>query len=116
MGAGDSAERVEQVCVAADEHARLPGERAVEDDLRRFVGSGAGHAFVEELHQFGLLADPIRSSQGILAIITAGSVALALAAGVLAGDFVAHPVDRGARMWRLRRGPRTWGPRRRYVG
>jgi uncharacterized membrane protein YjjP (DUF1212 family) len=63
-----------------------------------------------------LLADPIRSSQGILAIITAGSVALALAAGVLAGDFVAHPVDRGARMWRLRRGPRTWGPRRRYVG
>ena len=74
VGAGDSAELVEQVCVAADEHARLPGERAVEDDLRRFVGSGAGHRFVEELHQFGLLADPIRSSQGILAIITAGSI------------------------------------------
>lgn len=63
-----------------------------------------------------LVTDPLRSSQGILAIITAGSVALALAAGVLAGDFVAHPVDRGARFWRMRRGPRQWGPKRRYQG
>ncbi len=60
-----------------------------------------------------LVSDPFRSTEGLLAIITAGSVALALAAGVLAGDFLAHPVRRGARMLRS---PRSVGPPRRYRG
>lgn len=43
-----------------------------------------------------------QASMGLLSLITAGSVALALAAGVLAGDYLSRPVKRSARV--LRRG------------
>ncbi|WP_206517238.1 threonine/serine exporter family protein, partial [Xanthomonas euvesicatoria] len=50
---------------------------------------------------------------GLLAMITAGGVAIALSAGVLLGEYVAQPVGREAR--RLERrlsGPRLVGPLR----
>ena len=39
-------------------------------------------------------------SQGILALMTAISVAIALASGVILGEYVAQPLKREARSWR----------------
>ncbi|WP_167880440.1 threonine/serine ThrE exporter family protein [Nocardioides guangzhouensis] len=58
-----------------------------------------------------LLGDDGDSAGGILALVTAASVAIALAAGVILGEYVAQPLRREAR--RLERrlsGPRLVGP------
>ena len=59
-----------------------------------------------------LLAEGGRStSAGLLALITAASVAISLAAGVILGEFVAQPVKREARKLEQRlAGPRLVGP------
>ena len=50
-------------------------------------------------------------SQGILALMTAISVAIALASGVILGEYVAQPVKREARRLKGRlAGPRLVGP------
>ncbi|MFC6046022.1 threonine/serine exporter family protein [Nocardioides hankookensis] len=54
-----------------------------------------------------------QASEGLLAIITAASIALALAAGVILGEFVAQPLRREARRLESRlAGPRLVGPLR----
>jgi uncharacterized membrane protein YjjP (DUF1212 family) len=51
------------------------------------------------------------SSRGVLALVTAASVALALAAGVILGEYVAQPLKREARRLESRlAGPRLVGP------
>jgi uncharacterized membrane protein YjjP (DUF1212 family) len=51
------------------------------------------------------------TSEGLLAMITAASVAMALAAGVILGEYVAQPVKREARRLENRlAGPRLVGP------
>lgn len=51
------------------------------------------------------------ASQGLLALFTAGSVALALASGVILGEYVAQPLKREARRLESRlAGPRLVGP------
>lgn len=51
------------------------------------------------------------SSAGLLAIMTAGSIALAIAAGVILGEYVAQPLKREARKLETRlSGPRLVGP------
>ncbi len=53
------------------------------------------------------------TSQGLLALFTAGSVALALASGVILGEYVAQPLKREARKLESRlAGPRLVGPLR----
>lgn len=53
------------------------------------------------------------TSAGLLALFTAGSVALALAAGVILGEYVAQPLKREARKLENRlAGPRLVGPLR----
>jgi uncharacterized membrane protein YjjP (DUF1212 family) len=59
-------------------------------------------------------ADP---SRGVLAMVTAASVALALAAGVILGEYVAQPLKREARRLESRlAGPRLVGPFRARTG
>ena len=54
-----------------------------------------------------------QTAAGILAIVTAASVAIALAAGVILGEYVAQPLRREARrMERRLSGPRLVGPMR----
>jgi uncharacterized membrane protein YjjP (DUF1212 family) len=54
-----------------------------------------------------------QTSEGLLAIITAASIALALASGVILGEFVAQPLRREARRLESRlAGPRLVGPLR----
>ncbi len=49
-------------------------------------------------------------SQGLLAMVTAASVAIALASGVILGEYVAQPVEREARRLEQRlAGPRLVG-------
>lgn len=56
---------------------------------------------------------PAATSQGLLALFTAGSVALALASGVILGEYVAQPLKREARKLENRlAGPRLVGPLR----
>jgi len=57
------------------------------------------------------------TSQGLLAMFTAASVALALASGVILGEYVAQPLKRQGRKleWRLS-GPRLVGPVRPVSG
>nr|WP_235737310.1 threonine/serine exporter family protein [Nocardioides alcanivorans] len=51
------------------------------------------------------------TSRGLLAIITAASVALAIAAGVILGEYIAQPLKREARKLETRlSGPRLVGP------
>ena len=51
------------------------------------------------------------SSQGLFSIVTAASVAIALASGVILGEYVAQPVKREARKLENRlSGPRLVGP------
>jgi uncharacterized membrane protein YjjP (DUF1212 family) len=51
------------------------------------------------------------STRGVLAMVTAASVALALAAGVILGEYVAQPIKREARRLESRlAGPRLVGP------
>lgn len=58
-----------------------------------------------------LMADGGATSQGIFAIITAASVAIALASGVILGEFIAQPLKREARKLESRlAGPRLVGP------
>jgi uncharacterized membrane protein YjjP (DUF1212 family) len=53
------------------------------------------------------------TSEGLLAIITAASIALALASGVILGEFIAQPLRREARRLESRlAGPRLVGPLR----
>ena len=53
----------------------------------------------------------------MLALVTAGSVALALAAGVILGEYVAQPLKREARRLESRlAGPRLVGPLRERTG
>ena len=53
------------------------------------------------------------TSEGLLAIITAASVAIALASGVILGEFVAQPLKREAhRLENRLAGPRLVGPLR----
>ena len=57
-----------------------------------------------------LLADGT-TSQGLVSMITAISVAIALSSGVLLGEYIAQPVDRNARRLEQRLvGPRLVGP------
>jgi uncharacterized membrane protein YjjP (DUF1212 family) len=58
-----------------------------------------------------LTAEGDAPTQGVLAMVAAGSVALALAAGVILGEYVAQPVKREARRLESRlAGPRLVGP------
>lgn len=60
-----------------------------------------------------LTEGPAATSEGLLAIITAAAVALALAAGVILGEYVAQPLQREARRLESRlAGPRLVGPLR----
>lgn len=60
-----------------------------------------------------LAAGGEQTSHGLLALITAGSVSMALAAGVILGEYVAQPVKREARRLENRlAGPRLIGPPR----
>jgi len=53
------------------------------------------------------------TSEGLLALITAASVALALASGVILGEYVAQPIKREAHRLESRlAGPRLVGPLR----
>ncbi len=55
--------------------------------------------------------DAAASSRGVLAMVTAASVALALAAGVILGEYLAQPIKREARRLESRlAGPRLVGP------
>ena len=55
----------------------------------------------------------VATSQGLLAIITAASVAIALASGVILGEYVAQPLKREAHRLESRlAGPRLVGPLR----
>ena len=57
------------------------------------------------------------SSRGVLAMVTAASVALALAAGVILGEYLAQPLKREARRLESRlAGPRLVGPFRARTG
>lgn len=57
-----------------------------------------------------LIEGGVMVSQGLLALITAASVALALAAGVIFGEFIAQPVERESRRLEARlAGPRLVG-------
>jgi uncharacterized membrane protein YjjB (DUF3815 family) len=57
------------------------------------------------------------TSEGLLAIITAASVAIALASGVILGEYVAQPVRREAQRLESRlAGPRLVGPLRVRTG
>ena len=56
---------------------------------------------------------PAGTSEGLLALFTAGSVALALASGVILGEYIAQPLQREARKLESRlAGPRLVGPLR----
>lgn len=58
-----------------------------------------------------LLGESGYSAAGILAIVTAASVAIALASGVILGEFIAQPLKREARKLESRlAGPRLVGP------
>lgn len=60
-----------------------------------------------------LTENSYQASEGILALMTAGSVALALASGVILGEYVAQPVRREAhRLENRLAGPRLVGPLR----
>ncbi len=60
---------------------------------------------------------PAASSRGVLAMVTAASVALALAAGVILGEYLAQPIKREARRLESRlAGPRLVGPFRARTG
>ncbi len=60
-----------------------------------------------------LLADTGGETRGVLALVTAASAALALAAGVILGEYVAQPLKREARRLENRlSGPRLVGPLR----
>ncbi|HEY9565050.1 MAG TPA: threonine/serine exporter family protein [Nocardioides sp.] len=60
-----------------------------------------------------LLSEGEQVGQGLLAIMTAASVAIALASGVILGEYVAQPVRREARKMEKRlAGPRLVGPLR----
>lgn len=60
-----------------------------------------------------LTEGPTATSEGLLAIITAAAVALALAAGVILGEYVAQPLQREAQRLESRlAGPRLVGPLR----
>jgi len=53
------------------------------------------------------------TSEGLLALITAASVAIALSSGVILGEYVAQPLEREARRLESRlSGPRLVGPLR----
>ena len=55
--------------------------------------------------------DRFNTSEGLVALMTAASVALALAAGVILGEYVAQPLKREARRVESRlAGPRLVGP------
>ncbi|MBZ5737607.1 threonine/serine ThrE exporter family protein [Nocardioides mangrovi] len=57
------------------------------------------------------------TSEGLLALFTAGAVALALASGVILGEYVAQPIQREARKLESRlAGPRLVGPLRVRTG
>ncbi|MDQ4053370.1 MAG: threonine/serine exporter family protein [Actinomycetota bacterium] len=59
----------------------------------------------------------VQSSRGVLAMVTAASVALALAAGVILGEYLAQPLKREARRLESRlAGPRLVGPFRARTG
>jgi len=54
-----------------------------------------------------------QTSAGLLAMVTAAAIALALAAGVILGEYVAQPLKREARRLESRlSGPRLVGPLR----
>lgn len=58
-----------------------------------------------------LLAEPNGSADGIVSLINAAAIAIALAAGVILGEYVAQPVGREARRLEQRlAGPRLVGP------
>lgn len=60
-----------------------------------------------------LTEDGAAASEGLLAIITAAAIALALAAGVILGEYVAQPLEREAKRLESRlAGPRLVGPLR----
>ncbi|NYG58539.1 uncharacterized membrane protein YjjP (DUF1212 family) [Nocardioides daedukensis] len=60
-----------------------------------------------------LLSEGEHVGQGLLAVMTAASVAIALASGVILGEYVAQPVRREARKMEKRlAGPRLVGPLR----
>ncbi len=60
-----------------------------------------------------LLAETGGETRGVLALVTAGSAALALAAGVILGEYLAQPLKREARRLENRlSGPRLVGPLR----
>lgn len=60
-----------------------------------------------------LTEDGASTSEGLLAIITAAAIALALAAGVILGEYVAQPLEREAKRLESRlAGPRLVGPLR----
>lgn len=58
-----------------------------------------------------LVAGGVQSTTGLIALMTAGSVALALASGVILGEYVAQPLGRTTRKVETRlSGPRLIGP------
>jgi uncharacterized membrane protein YjjP (DUF1212 family) len=60
-----------------------------------------------------LAAGDSGTSQGILSMVTAGSIAVALSSGVILGEYVAQPLKREARRLESRlAGPRLVGPMR----
>ncbi len=64
-----------------------------------------------------LLTEDGAETRGVLALVTAGSAALALAAGVILGEYVAQPLKREARRLESRlAGPRLVGPLRERTG
>ncbi len=61
--------------------------------------------------------DEAATSRGVLAMVTAASVALALAAGVILGEYLAQPIQREAQRLESRlSGPRLVGPFRARTG
>ena len=64
-----------------------------------------------------LLTEDGAETLGVLALVTAGSAALALAAGVILGEYLAQPLKREARRLESRlSGPRLVGPLRQRTG
>lgn len=74
-----------------------------------------GFSIYGGLSQFG--GDTAHPAAGILSLVTAASVSLAIAAGVILGEYVAQPVNREARKLERRlAGPRLVGPLRAKAG
>ena len=72
-----------------------------------------GQDYLVLLGALALIVFSAATAEGLLALFTAGSVALALAAGVILGEYVAQPLKREARRLESRlAGPRLVGPLR----